>query len=163
MKWIFISIVILYLFLMPFNTFQHYNTYSLNNILAVAYRVSILVVIIFSVNLLILTTSKEEIISALFLLLKPLTYFGVDIDSFLIRAYLTLEFVDKLNGELKRKKQSAQIFFPFIASWLEQSMLDNRDKISIKKINYPKLIQYLIPVLLCFCYIVILMSESVIT
>jgi hypothetical protein len=159
MKWFFISIFILYWFLLPSEVFQSFDNYTIINLLPIVYRISILVTIIFAVNLLIKTTTKEEIISAVYLLISPLTLLKINIKSFLITAYLTLDLVDNLNSELKQRKQSkqqSQKIIPFIGVWLEKSIQANLENIYIEKLNSPNLFQWFIPVSLIFCYIAIL-------
>ncbi len=155
MKWFFISIFILYWFFLPTEIFQGLADGSIKKLIPIAYRISILATIIFSVNLLIKTTNKEEIISAVYLLIKPLTLLGINIKSFLIRAYLTLDLVESLNQDLKNRKVKSQKIMPLISTWLENSMQTEIENISIEKLAYPILLQWLIPVLLIFCYIAI--------
>ena len=155
-KWLLISIIILYLFLLPTETIQHHNFTDLYAVFPVLYRVSILCVIIFSVNLLLKTTDKNQIISGVALLIYPLTKMGVDLDSFLVRTYLTIDFVGKLNTELRNRKNNRKTILPFILSWLENSVHNKTDKIIIERLRRPDLLQWFIPILLCFCYIFLL-------
>jgi hypothetical protein len=155
MKWFFISIFILYWFFLPTEGVQSLDDDTIKNIIPIAYRITILATIIFSVNLLIKTTTKEEVISSVYLLIKPLTLLGVNINTFLIRAYLTLDLVEYLNRELKTRKSKSQKIVPFISAWLKNSMLLEVENISIEKLAYPILVQWLIPAFLIFCYIAI--------
>ncbi|MFK5891606.1 MAG: hypothetical protein QM504_00115 [Pseudomonadota bacterium] len=155
-KWLLISITFLYLFLLPTETIQHQNPFNLDTILPVLYRITILCVIIFSVNLLLKTTNKEQIISGVALLISPLTKIGVDLDSFLVRTYLTMDFVEQLNSELRLRKHNRKAILPFIMSWLESSVDNKTDKIIIDILASPDLLQWFIPICLCFCYIFLL-------
>ncbi len=157
MKWLFLSIIILYSFLLPDNSS---DIHFIDRMLPVAYRILILFSIIFSVNLLIRSTTKNQIISAIYLLIKPLSRLGVHIESFLIRTYLTMDFVDKLNQKLKHQKQQSKKLLAFILSWFEQSVDEEINDIVIEKLSYPSFFQWTIPVLLCFCYILILIGQK---
>jgi len=155
-KWLLISIIILYLFLIPSETILQNNSLNITALFPVLYRVVILCVIIFAVNLLLKTTTKEQIISGMALLMHPLSKMGINLDSFLVRTYLTIDFVAKLNSELKARKKNKKTIIPFIMHWLENSIHHKKDKIIIERLNTPDLLQWLIPILLCFCYISLL-------
>lgn len=156
LKWLLISIVVLYLFLIPYETIQYSDSFNFSILLPAFYRIAVLCVIIFSVNILLKTTTKEQIISAMAMLMQPITKVGVNLDSFLVRTYLTMNFVAKLNSELKIRKKNKKAILPFIMHWLESSVHAKKDKIVIDRLNRPDLLQWLIPVCLCFCYVFLL-------
>jgi len=155
-KWLLISIVILYLLLIPSEAIFQNDNFNFGLLFPVFYRLAILCIIIFSVNLLLKTTAKEQIISAVALLFYPLTKMGVNLDSFLVRTYLTIDFVAKLDSELKVRKKNKKSLLPFILFWLENSIQTKQDKIIIDSLTRPDLLQWFIPIMLCFCYISLL-------
>jgi hypothetical protein len=155
-KWILISIVILYLLLIPSAALFENDNFNFVVLFPVFYRLAILCIIVFSVNLLLKTTTKEQIISAVAFLIYPLSKMGVDLDSFLVRTYLTMDFVAKLDSELKVRKKNKKSLLPFILFWLESSIHTKQDRIIIDSLNRPDLLQWFIPIVLCFCYISLL-------
>ncbi len=114
LKLFFFSIVLVYLFLSP----ATWNELSdMNTLLQVSapglFRISVLIVIIFAVNLYLKTTSKEDILASLIWLFKPLNYLNITIDRFALRAVMTLEYIEQLNHKLtqykKRKLQQKKL------------------------------------------------------
>ncbi|MCW8929144.1 MAG: hypothetical protein OQL19_02770 [Gammaproteobacteria bacterium] len=73
------------------------------------FRISVLVFILFSVNLFIKTTTKEEILSALLWLFLPLRIFNIDIERLSLRAVLTLEYIEDLSVRLSNYKQNKSL------------------------------------------------------
>ncbi len=106
LKLFFLSIILVYLFLSPATWSE---LLDMNILLQVAtpglFRISVLIVIIFSVNLYLKTTSKEDILASLIWLFKPLNYFNITIDRFALRAVMTLEYIEHLNHKLTQYKQ----------------------------------------------------------
>ncbi len=100
LKWFFISILLIYYFYTPDIqqsdqlSYQFYDPSVINDFLEKMnpgfFRISVLICILFSVNLLIRTTSKEDILSALVWLFSPLKYLNINFDRFLLRSVLTL-------------------------------------------------------------------------
>ncbi len=106
LKPFFISILFVYLFLSPVSLSDMSN---LNILLQVCvpglFRISVLISIIFAVNLYLKTTDKEEILASLIWLFKPLNYFNINIDRMALRAVMTLEYIEYLNHKLTKYKR----------------------------------------------------------
>ena len=105
LKWFFLSILLVYLFLSPaqFDLFsEHYLAASL---LPALFRISVLVLILLAVNIFIKTTGKEEILSSLVWLFTPLKLLNINVDRFALRAVLTLEYIDELNYRMSQYKK----------------------------------------------------------
>lgn len=105
LKWLFLSILLIYLFFTPklSSTLTQLNPY-LYLLLPGLFRVLVLINLILAVNLLIKTTSKDEILTALLWIFFPLSWFHIDIDRFLLRAVLSIEYIELLNLKLSEIK-----------------------------------------------------------
>jgi len=106
LKWFFISILFIYFYYTPT---IHYTESSLlaqysYKLMPGVFRILVLIFILFSVNLFIKTTSKEEILSALLWLFLPLKLFNFDIERLSLRAVLTLEYIEVLSKRLSDYK-----------------------------------------------------------
>ena len=106
LKLFFLSILLVYLFMSP-ATWSELS--DMNILLQVTtpglFRIAVLMVIIFAVNLYLKTTSKEDILASLIWLFKPLNYLNITIDRFALRAVMTLEYIEHLNHKLTEYKQ----------------------------------------------------------
>lgn len=106
LKWFFLSILIIYYYYSP----ELQSSPSLFNILNERFvpgffRISVLVIILFSVNLFIKMTPKEDILSALLWLFSPLQLFHINVERISLRAVLTLEYIDELSARLSAYQQ----------------------------------------------------------
>jgi len=166
LKWFYLSILFVYLFFTPEYNTAHSDGFNLAGLNAGAYRVAILVFIVLSVNLLIRTSSKEDLISGLYLLFLPFRWLGINANVFLTRAYLTLDYIQVLDKQLVRqKKDYAQRFSVkkmvsrlgrFISDWIEQAHqahLNSNTLLTIRILKYPTLWEWLNPVFLTMLYI----------
>jgi len=118
LKWFFFSILLIYLVLTPelpiehqsiyFNNLSALNTF-LNQALPGLFRIMVLVLIIFAVNLFLRTTSKESILAALLWLFTPLKILTINIERISLRAMLTLDYIEKLTAHLDDYKQKNSI------------------------------------------------------
>jgi hypothetical protein len=116
LKWFFLSILIIYYLYIPElpNTALmsiEYNfikdiMYFMVPMIPAFFRITVLLLILFSVNLLIQTTTKEEILAALLWLLMPLKVFSINIERLSLRAVLTLEYVEILADYLTNYKKN---------------------------------------------------------
>jgi len=102
LKWLFLSILLVYYFYMP--DLEGTGNSRFYQFLPGLYRIAVLVFIIFTVNLFIKTTTKEEILSALLWLLLPLKIFNIDIERLSLRSVLTLEYIEVLSKQMKDYK-----------------------------------------------------------
>ena len=108
LKWFFISILLIYYFYTPDipQTTQTIISQFSARINPGLFRIAVLIIILFSVNLLIKTTSKEEILSALLWLLTPLKYLKINTERISLRAVLTLEYIEVLSQRLETYKEN---------------------------------------------------------
>ena len=123
LKWFFISILLIYYFYTPDVTQSTQTTISQisGRIIPGLFRIAVLIIILFSVNLLIKTTSKEQILSALLWLFSPLNYFSVKTERISLRAVLTLEYIESLSLRLTKYKEK-QSFEVYTASGSDSSL-----------------------------------------
>lgn len=114
LKWFFLSIFVIYFFYTPQLSSTDINSIasllmslserSMTGLL----RIAVLIIIIFAVNIFIKTTRKEDILSALLWIFSPLNFFNLNIDRMLLRAILTLEYIEELSLRLSCYKQAYQ-------------------------------------------------------
>ncbi len=108
LKWFFISILLIYFFYTP--TIHQTDSSLLvlygSKLLPGLFRILVLIFILFSVNLFIKMTSKEEILSALLWLFLPLKFLNIDIERLSLRAILTLEYIEVLSERLAKYKKN---------------------------------------------------------
>ncbi len=181
LKIFFLSIILVYLFLSP-ATWSELS--DMNILLQVSapglFRIAVLIVIIFAVNLYLKTTFKEDILASLIWLFKPLNYLNITIDRFALRAVMTLEYIEHLNHKLiqhkKRKLQqkkleanggtslrkklrmTKQVFLNLVSqsAIILQDVLNEAENTSGKQytidcLQAPSFTQFIIPVILFFC------------
>jgi energy-coupling factor transport system permease protein len=55
-----------------------------------------LLIALAALNILLVTTKKDELMLALYILLQPLKYVGLDVERFSVRLLLTLNYVDEV-------------------------------------------------------------------
>lgn len=108
LKWFFASILLIYLFFTPAISTPLTHHYLLASLLPSLFRISVLVIILFAVNLYIKSTSKEAILASLLWLFSPLKKYRLDIDRLSLRAVLTLEAIEHLNYKMAHYKNSLQ-------------------------------------------------------
>jgi|GEM_PF-1958489 len=110
LKWFFLSILLLYFYYTP-ELPQEQNSLAQieQRFIPGLMRISILLTILFAVNLFIKTTSKEQILAALLWLFSPLKLFHIEIDRMALRAILTIEYIEYIAERLKHyQTQSRQ-------------------------------------------------------
>jgi len=112
LKWFFFSILLIYFFFTPNLPVEQQKDFILpEQLLPGFFRISVLIVILFAVNLFIRTTTKEQILAALLWLFSPLQRFQVDVERISLRAVLTLEYIEVLTlrmSDYKNKKKQPQ-------------------------------------------------------
>ncbi len=107
LKWFFLSIFILYYYYTPqINSLEAQSLFIVNNFLPGLFRISVLVIILFAVNLFIKTSSKEEILAALVWLFSPLKFFHIDSERISLRAVLSLQYIEDLSLRLSLYKKN---------------------------------------------------------
>ncbi|MCP3852463.1 MAG: hypothetical protein GY694_19860 [Gammaproteobacteria bacterium] len=98
LKWLIVSIFLVYYFYIP--DLDNTGLSTFYQFLPGLYRVAVLVFIIFTVNLFLKTTTKEEILAALLWLFLPLKQVKIDIERLSLRAVLTLEYIEVLSKKM---------------------------------------------------------------
>ena len=115
LKWFFLSIFVIYYYYTPQNISVDQHAYDsllltfslmMENSMAGLLRIAILVIILFSVNLFIKTSTKEEILSALLWLSSPLTFIHINVERISLRAVLTLDYLETLSLRLSLYKNN---------------------------------------------------------
>lgn len=106
MRWLFISIFIIYAFGTPGEYIQGFPDSFSPTFEGAAFgilQISRLLIAIASLSILFATSSKESLMAGLYMLLSPLNYIGCNVQRFTARLLLTLDYVDELavNNELK--------------------------------------------------------------
>ena len=106
MRWLFISILIIYAFGTPGEYIQGFSGRFLPTHEGVALgflQIAKLIIALASISILFATSSKEHLMAGLYKLLSPLNYIGCDVQRFTARLLLTLDYVDELavKNELK--------------------------------------------------------------
>jgi len=101
MKWFFISITVLYLWFTPgeaiFSTGPAWSTWwpTIEGLQHALHRVTALIVIIAAVSLLLKTTSRTQLLTAIYSLAYPFQYLGLSRERLAIRMTLVLGLVDE--------------------------------------------------------------------
>ena len=126
LKWLFFSILLIYFLFTPDVVFQEsskelINRYPaeeflnyfyispeiqslINRILPALFRISVLILIVLSVNLFLKTSPIEQILAALLWLFHPLKALNINIERLSLRAVLTLEYIEVLTLRLAEYK-----------------------------------------------------------
>lgn len=125
LKWFFISILLIYYLYTPDVPHTAHTIISQigGRIIPGLFRIAVLIIILFSVNLFIKTTSKEQILSALLWLFSPLKYFSIKTERISLRAVLTLEYIEALSQRLTDYKEKKSF----------QSYTDSNSSVASKK------------------------------
>ncbi len=160
LRWFFLSIVILYFWFYPgTELIPLLGRYSptIEGINQAVLRISSLLVIIsFSVFLLRLTP-REEIISAIQLLLSPLAYLGIDCSRFALRLGLVLSIVPEMTSmqplaQDKKKKKNLSAVIDHAAEMVkkadEQTIVYEFKGPVVAKLARPGIIDILVPLFL---------------
>lgn len=178
LKWFFISILLIYYIYTPDvgqSTQTIINQIS-GHVAPGFFRISVLVFILFSVNLFIRTTSKEEILSALLWLFLPLKLVNFNVERVSLRAILTLEYIEVLSLRLTEYKEIKSIeesrnsnahFFAkkkwaflhlikhsgiILREILEEAETTSGKSYTIDCLESPKFIQFVFPLVLCLLF-----------
>ncbi len=177
LKWFFISILLIYYFYTP--TVQQADLSILvqfsEQLTPGLFRILVLIFILFSVNLFIRTTPKEEILSALLWISSPLNFFNFQTERISLRAVLTLEYIEILSKRLTQYKIDYKSFdksdigtdnsliqrkkFAFLhlikysgiilREILEEAEATSGQAYTIEYLEPPEFVQYFFPIVLC--------------
>lgn len=100
LKWLFVSILFIYLFLSPS---LHFDLHSLNQNLSPGLtRIANLMLLIAAVNLLVRSGDPHEFMQALLWLLRPLQVMGLPSERIAVRMALCMDMVAQLQAEFAK-------------------------------------------------------------
>jgi len=108
LRWLFVSILVIYFWFTPGEAlviagFDAAWLPSLAGIQLGAQRVATLVLVVMAVNLLVAVTPRQDLLSALVWLCRPLKYLGVPAERLALRLVLTLETVPQVQTLLEQR------------------------------------------------------------
>ena len=112
MRWLFISIFIIYAFGTPGEYIQFFPANyapTFEGCSLGALQIAKLLIALASLNILFSTSSKEDLMVGLYLLLSPLKLARLNIERFTARLLLTLDYVEELTGKDKYKFNFSQL------------------------------------------------------
>lgn len=98
-RWFFFSIFLIYAFGTPGELVPHFPVSvapSFEGLHLALLQISRLLIALAALNILLVTTKKDELMLALYILLQPLKYVGLDVERFSVRLLLTLNYVDEV-------------------------------------------------------------------
>lgn len=107
MRWLFVSLAVIYLWFTPGDPlFPVLGAVSptAEGVRAGALRVGLLVVLVTAVNLLLQSTSREQLLVGLYWLARPLQWLGFSRERLAVRMVLVLETVPHLQSMLQGRK-----------------------------------------------------------
>ena len=112
MRWLFISIFVIYAFGTPGQYIQYFPTSYASTIEGCslgALQIAKLLIALASLNVFFSTSSKEDLMVGLYLLLSPLKLAKLNVARFTARLLLTLDYVEELSGKENFKFNFSQL------------------------------------------------------
>jgi energy-coupling factor transport system permease protein len=106
MKWLFLSIFVIYAFGTPGEYIQFIPTGiapTIEGCVLGLLQISKLLIALATLGILFSSSSKEQLMSGLHLLLSPLNILGINTNRFTARLFLTLDYVEELAAKEKFK------------------------------------------------------------
>jgi len=104
MRWFFFSIFLIYALGTPGELLPQFPLSiapSFEGLQLGLLQISRLVIALAALTVLLSTSTKTELMLALYMLLKPLSYLGLDVERFSVRLLLTLNYVDEFASKTK--------------------------------------------------------------
>jgi len=170
LRWFFVSIVVLYFWYTPGDPLVDQATLAAwlptaQGMAEGMMRISALILLVAAVQLLLQTTSRDQMTAAIFTLAWPLRWFGLQRDRLAVRIVLILDamsrvqelVVDSRNsvGGLKRKGSLSRI--GHTTANLFQNVIDSAEQepcevVQVEQVRRPPLIQWMIPALIAASY-----------
>ena len=106
MRWLFISLLIIYAFTTPGEYIPELLAYASptyeGGVLGLL-QITKLLIALASLSLLFASSSKQDLIAGLYMLLTPLKLFGLNVESFSARLMLTLDYVEEFAVDTNHK------------------------------------------------------------
>lgn len=112
MRWLFISIFAIYAFGTPGQYIQYFPTSyapTIEGCSLGALQIAKLLIALASLNVFFSTSSKEDLMVGLYLLLSPLKLAKLNVERFTARLLLTLDYVEELSGKESFKFNFSQL------------------------------------------------------
>lgn len=129
MKWLFISIFIIYTFGTPGEYIRHIPASvapTVEGCVLGGMQIAKLLIALATLSILFATSSKEQLMIGLHLLLSPLNLLGMNTNKFTARLLLTLDYVEELAAKEKFKFR-----FDQLDNMLSTTQLDHKDKVIV--------------------------------
>ena len=129
MKWLFISIFIIYAFSTPGEYMQYIPASvapTVEGCLLGIVQIAKLLIALATLSILFATSSKEQLMIGLHLLLSPLNLLGLNTNKFTARLLLTLDYVEELAAKEKFKFR-----FDQLDNMLSTTELDHKDRVIV--------------------------------
>lgn len=136
LKWLFIFMLLIYMFNTPGEyilawPFSFQPTYEgVEMGLAQVFRVTLIVAMLSIINQ---QNTKQALVSGLYALIKPLQLIGIDVNRFAVRLWLTLNYVDSPDAQIKIT--SLNQLFDAIHQTLTEAN-ESIEKVTIKQQTY---------------------------
>lgn len=162
LKWLMLSILVLYLWWTPGQPLSilgwHMDSAwwpSSEGFILAAHRVGVLLLIIFSVQLLLIRSSINELIAALDWLVTPLRWFGITTAGFALRCALTIKELPGIRQTVRESMQASNQGRPFARMVTFLTVVYDKsvtgrtgqpESIEVPHIEPPGLAQWLLPV-----------------
>jgi energy-coupling factor transport system permease protein len=119
MRWLFMSIFIIYAFGTPGEYIQQFplNASPTYEGLQLGFaQIAKLLIALALLSILFATSTKEKLMTGLYLLLTPLKLIGFDVERFTARLILTLDYVEELAGKHNQKFHFQQLDDIYLAT-----------------------------------------------
>jgi energy-coupling factor transporter transmembrane protein EcfT len=134
MKWLFLSILIVYGLTTPGEYIQHIPVQispTVEGVVLGGGQIARLLIALATLNILFSTSSKEQLLNGLHLLLLPLNLLGLNVNRFTARLFLTLDYVEEL-----AVKEKFKFRFDQLENLLSTTLFLEKDKV-IELENHP--------------------------
>jgi energy-coupling factor transport system permease protein len=106
MRWLFVSLLIIYAFTTPGEYIPELLAYAsptYEGCVLGLLQINKLLIALSSLSLLFASSSKQDLIAGLYMLLTPLKFFGLNVERFSARLLLTLDYVEEFAVDANHK------------------------------------------------------------
>ncbi len=106
MRWLFISLLVIYAFTTPGEYIPELLAYAsptYEGCVLGLLQITKLLIALASLSLLFASSSKQDLIAGLYMLLTPLKLFGLNVERFSARLMLTLDYVEEFAADANHK------------------------------------------------------------
>lgn len=177
LKWLFVSILVIYLFFTPGQLLWSDVIWSptFEGLTQGLLRVAVLVLLVAAVNYLISSTEQDDFLSAVLWCLRPLSFFGLPHERLAIRITLTIDEVSQVrerhlfevrnspvdDSVVKDEKRGAKLLaISSTANRLFQSVIKDAETAPVREVllpeeSAPPVYQWLMPVILVALFVAV--------